>query len=68
MSETLIVACPTCNQKYRVKSSSVGQRARCKKCGQGFRVSIDQPIDDDTVLGWVMEEEAASEFTSTMMK
>lgn len=61
MSETLIVACPTCNQKYRVKSNSVGQRARCKKCGQGFRVSIDQPIDDDTVLGWVMEEESASE-------
>jgi len=38
-----------------------GQRAHCKKCGQDFRVETNQPVDDDTILGWVMEEGSASE-------
>ena len=55
MSE-LVIACPTCAQKYRVSAERAGHRAQCKKCGQKFRIQKDQPIDDDTILGWVMED------------
>ncbi len=58
MSE-LVIACPTCAQKYRVSADRAGHRAQCKKCGQRFRIQEDQPIDDDTILGWVMEENSS---------
>ncbi len=61
MADSIIVACPTCAQKYRVSASKIGERAHCKKCGQRFRIETDQPIDDDTILGWVMEEAESSE-------
>ena len=60
MSKPMIIACPTCAQKYRVAAERAGERAHCKKCGQRFRIQTEQPIDDDTILGWVMEEEDAS--------
>jgi len=66
MSSTIIVACPTCAQKYRVSADKTGDRAQCKKCGQQFRIETDKPVDDDTILGWVMEEEAASSEQSVM--
>lgn len=60
MAGELIIACPTCAQKYRVSPARVGQYATCKKCAQRFRIQTDPPaeapIDDDTILGWVMEE------------
>ncbi len=56
MSDGMIIACPTCTQKYRVPEDRIGRHASCKKCGQRFRIQPEQPIDDDTILGWVMEE------------
>ena len=61
MSNSIIIACPTCAQKYRVSASKIGEHAQCKKCGQRFRIETDQPVDDDTILGWVMEENSSSE-------
>lgn len=58
MSE-LVIACPTCAQKYRVSAEREGHRAQCKKCGQKFLIQKDQPIDDDTILGWVMDDNTA---------
>lgn len=57
MANDIIIACPTCAQKYRISPERMGQHAHCKKCGQRFRIQTDQPIDDDTILGWVMEDE-----------
>ena len=34
--------CPICDAKYRVQPDHVGKRARCKRCGDQFRVP---PID-----------------------
>ncbi|NOT01347.1 MAG: hypothetical protein HOP29_12045 [Phycisphaerales bacterium] len=58
MADTVVVACPTCAQKYRVDESRVGHRAQCKHCGQQFRIQTHQAIDDETILGWVMDEES----------
>jgi len=58
--DVIIIACPSCSQKYRVPEAQIGQRAVCKKCGQSFRVAVDSPIDEDTLFGWVMEETDSS--------
>jgi hypothetical protein len=55
MAGELLIACPTCAQKYRVSPERAGHRAHCKKCGQKFRIKSEDPIDDQTILGWVME-------------
>lgn len=57
MAGTAVVACPTCAQKYRVDQSRVGHRAQCKHCGQQFRIQERAAIDDETILGWMMEDE-----------
>ncbi len=56
MAGELIIGCPTCDQKYRIKLDRIGRHAVCKKCHQRFRIQPDDPIDDETILGWVMEE------------
>ena len=61
MSDVTVVVCPRCAQKYRVPKDRLGARARCKKCGQGFRIAESNPIDDDTICGWVTEDDPASE-------
>ncbi len=58
--DVIIVACPSCSQKYRVPEAQIGQKAVCKKCGQSFRIAIDSPIDEDTLFGWVMEDSDGS--------
>ncbi len=60
MSEETVIRCPRCAQKYRVPADRVGSRATCKKCGQGFRISADSPIDDETICGWMTEEDPSS--------
>ncbi|MCP4592891.1 MAG: hypothetical protein GY842_19315 [bacterium] len=60
MSDVAVVCCPRCSQKYRVPAERMGARARCKKCGQGFRIAEDHPIDDETICGWVTEDDPAS--------
>jgi len=58
--DVIIVACPSCSQKYRVPEAQIGQRAVCKKCGESFRIAVDSPIDEDTLFGWVMEDSDSS--------
>jgi hypothetical protein len=58
--DNIVVACPKCTQKYRVPEKGIGRRVACKKCGQPFRVAVDAPIDEDTLFGWVMEDDPAS--------
>ncbi len=67
MSDAMVIACPTCGQKYRVPASRIGEHARCKKCAQRFRIAAVQPIDDETIFGWVMEEEQEEEPARSVM-
>ena len=55
MMNLIVVSCPNCAQKYRVPPDRIGLKAKCR-CGTRFTLSTDQPIDDETVFGWVMEE------------
>ncbi len=57
VSDAIVAICPSCSQKYRVRRDNVGQKARCKKCGQSFRILDEPPIDDETVFGWVTEDD-----------
>ncbi len=61
MAGELVIACPTCAQKYKVGPERAGHRARCKKCGQTFRIEAEERIDDDTILGWVMQDEPSAQ-------
>lgn len=61
MRSEIVIVCPTCMQKYRVSGDRLGQHATCKKCGQRFRIQTEEAIDDDTILGWVMEGETADQ-------
>jgi hypothetical protein len=59
-----IIACPSCSQKYRVPPSRIGHHAVCKKCGQRFKIAREtpgEPVDEDTLFGWIMEGDDASE-------
>ena len=61
MSDVTVVVCPRCGQKYRVPRDRLGARARCKKCSQGFRIAESNPIDDETICGWVTQDDPSSE-------
>jgi len=61
MSDVTVVVCPRCGQKYRVPRDRLGARARCKKCRQGFRIAENGPIDDETICGWVTEDDPSSD-------
>jgi predicted Zn finger-like uncharacterized protein len=60
MDDAVVAVCPSCAQKYRVRRSNVGERARCRKCGQIFKLLEEPPIDDETIFGWVTEDDPAS--------
>ncbi len=60
MSDAIVAVCPSCSQKYRVPNSNIGMRARCKNCGQPFKILEEPPIDDETIFGWVTEDDPSS--------
>ncbi len=59
MNDPVVAVCPSCSQKYRVRSENIGMRARCKNCGQTFKLLEEPPIDDETIFGWVTEDDPA---------
>lgn len=61
MSDAVVAVCPSCSQKYSVPRSNVGMRARCRSCGQIFKVLDEPPIDDETIFGWVTQDDPASQ-------
>jgi predicted Zn finger-like uncharacterized protein len=67
MGDAVVALCPSCSQKYRVHRSNIGQRARCRKCGQTFKLLEEPPIDDETIFGWVTDDDpsASSVLSST---
>ncbi len=39
-----VIRCPACKQRYEVKAAAGGRRARCRSCGQVFRIPpLDSP-------------------------
>jgi len=60
MADAVVAVCPSCSQKYRVQRSAIGQRARCRKCGQTFKLLEEPPVDDETIFGWVTEDDPSS--------
>jgi len=60
MDDAVVAVCPSCAQKYRVRRSNVGERARCRKCGQTFKLLEEPPIDDETIFGWVTEDDPSA--------
>ena len=59
MPDHTVVVCPSCLQKYRVSVEKLGRKAVCKRCGEQFKISVEPQIDDDTVFGWVTEDDPA---------
>lgn len=60
MSDAVVAVCPSCAQKYRVRRENIGMRARCKTCGQPFKLLEEPPIDDETIFGWVTEDDPST--------
>lgn len=61
MSEYVVVRCSSCSQKYRVTLSSIGRKARCRKCNTPFVIGKEKPVDDDTIVAWLTDEDPSSE-------
>jgi hypothetical protein len=57
----VVVACPSCSQKYRVSRSAFGQKARCAKCKNQFVVGTRKAFDEDTILSWIAESDSVSD-------
>ena len=38
------LACPKCQQKYRLKDELAGKKAKCVKCGESIRVPVPAPV------------------------
>jgi predicted Zn finger-like uncharacterized protein len=58
MAEHIFAACKYCGAEYRLNLSAAGRRARCGKCGEAFRVPDKPKTLDDTVLLWLLQDEA----------
>jgi predicted Zn finger-like uncharacterized protein/prepilin-type processing-associated H-X9-DG protein len=43
MAETLVVACPSCGKKYRIKAETAGKTVKCAACQQPFVVEAPPP-------------------------
>ena len=62
MSGPVVVRCPSCSQKYRIPSSAIGRRARCKRCQTVFAIGPRQgAANEDTVVSWVTEDDPSSQ-------
>ncbi|HRX87728.1 MAG TPA: hypothetical protein P5572_22095 [Phycisphaerae bacterium] len=60
MADAVVAVCPSCSQKYRVDRSNIGAHARCRKCGQTFKLLEEPPIDDETIFGWVTDDDPSA--------
>ncbi len=40
---------------------AVGRKVRCAKCQTQFVIGSDKPTDEDTILGWIMEDGPATQ-------
>lgn len=61
MASPVVVRCPSCSQKYRLSPSAIGRKARCKRCHSIFVIRSEHPIDDDTVVGWITDDDPGSQ-------
>jgi len=61
MSDQVVVRCPSCSQKYRLNVPSIGRRARCKKCDAKFIINPEQPVNEDTVVSWITDDDPSSQ-------
>src|SRR5436190_22718098 len=57
---TLIVACPKCGRKLRVKDENLGKKVRCPDCKETFDALAEGGGDDDVVVA-ALDEAAAEE-------
>ena len=58
MAGRIFAACKFCGAEYKLRSSAAGRQARCSQCGEIFLVPQKPKSLDDTVLRWLLEDEA----------
>ena len=56
MADRIKCTCSNCGAKYRLPVEAQGRTARCKRCGQAFRVPQVQSLED-TVMSWLALED-----------
>lgn len=65
MAGHIVVKCPTCQTTYRISAKYQDKRLRCTMCKNSFQVATPpshaSPDFDDTVVGWLVELDRASE-------
>lgn len=62
MAEHLLIRCPSCRTTYRLGTSAIRRRVRCKLCKTAFEVNAAPapPASfDETVLNWLAELDEA---------
>ncbi len=58
MSDRIIANCKFCGKEFRMRSSAAGRKARCSNCGEVFHVPKVSNSLDDTVMRWLLEDQA----------
>jgi hypothetical protein len=61
VADQVVVRCPVCSLKYRIDPVHVGRRARCKQCQAVFRIESEQPLNDDTIVAWITNDDPSSQ-------
>jgi len=41
------LSCPACSQKYRLKDSLAGKKAKCAKCGERIHIPTPAPLGEE---------------------
>jgi len=56
-SDRVVVACPYCQKRYRVRKETLGRRSRCSNCKDIFKLELpDDKGVDRQVLDWLADE------------
>lgn len=56
MSDYIKCACPNCRAKYRLPIEAQGRAARCKMCGEKFKVATQQNLED-SIIDWLADSD-----------
>jgi len=53
VEDRVVISCPHCSERYKIRREIVGRSARCSKCRKVFALIIPKSLDEDEILSLV---------------
>ncbi len=57
MEERVVIACPHCNARYKVRQSLIGRPAKCANCKQIFELIVPDYHKEEEIMDWLANNE-----------